>query len=484
MVKDTFKLEETHIDYVLVGKKYAYKIKKPIKFSFVDYSTLKKRHHFCQEEIRLNRRYSPTIYLGVTKIKDPNGKIIDYAVKMKSFKPEERLDYLLSHNKVNAKMIAQIAQLLANFHQHAIPAHKRESGTITTISKVINDNFRNIYRCQDKVLAAKDDKTIKKHLFSFLSRHHHLFEQRKREGKIKDLHGDLHSENLYYRHRPYLLDCVEFNSTFRFIDSAAEMGMLLMSFDFAGQEELGLILLSEYLKRTEDFSLLPLLNFYKCHYAVVRGMVDNMNGKRARAKQHYQLALHYAAAKPTVFVLTGVIGTGKSFLAQKLAENLDCKLLRSDAIRKELAHFPVNEHPTEKERDTLYNNQLTIKVYQELYRRAKQLLKRGFNVVLDATYNKASLRTSLRKIVGKQILFIAVTTGGKTIRQRLKNRRHDISDARPWLLSEFLQSYEAPTEISKEQIITINNTGNKATVVKTLITEKKLLGTATSVAGS
>lgn len=402
--------EETHIDDVLIGPRFAYKIKKPVKFSFVDYSTLAKRKHFCQEEVRLNRRYAPSIYLGVVPIRH-QGEIIEYAVKMKALPHRRRVDQLLARRQLTPAMIDKIAAMIANFHRRARPARPRR------LKKIIRQNFQLIQA-----------RPLEHYLLGFLKNHNPFH-------NVRDLHGDLHTENIYYDQRPYLLDCVEFNADFRFIDTAAEISYLLMDLEFRGAPALARRFLQSYLKQTKDFGVLPLLNFYKCHYASVRGMVNTLEKRPGIARRYLRLAKKYARAKPLILAVSGLIGTGKSTLAKNLAATLGYKLIRSDELRKHLPGRPD------------YSLAGRLRVYRALFLRANKLLQKGENVILDASFSRKVFRAGLKSLSGGRLVLIETSLSKTAILKRLLARRRGLSDARARDFRSFVANFELIKEL-------------------------------------
>ncbi|MFA4858020.1 MAG: AAA family ATPase [Candidatus Margulisiibacteriota bacterium] len=455
MVKTKF--EETHISQALIGPRYTYKIKKPVKFNFVDYSTLAKRKHFCLEEVRLNRRYSPSMYLGVVRLN--NG---EYAVKMKTLPAEKRLDKLLTKNQVTPQMIKRLAQVVWHFHRKA-KAIKGKFGSAKLLRGVFYGNFQTTSKFVGKVISRRLDQQIQAYLLHFLDLHPDWFAQRIRAGKIRDLHGDLHSENIFYHKKPYIFDCIEFNSDFRYIDCAAEISFLIMDLECRGKNKLADLFLETYLKTSCDQDCRKLLNFYKCHYAYIRGSVLCLAGDFKLAAQHFKLAGQYIKTKPYLLAVGGIIGTGKSTLAKGLAEKWGAIWLRSDEIRKKLAGKlnPANTpHPRRNRpgfKQGIYSPGFTQKTYRAMLAAAEKFLRNGENVVLDASFSKRVFRKNLLRLVRRvkaNFKFLETVASSKTILRRLKKRKKDISDAGPWLLNQFKQNYEPPTEMPVIKIVT------------------------------
>jgi aminoglycoside phosphotransferase family enzyme/predicted kinase len=438
-LKKDYLFKETHIDYLLIGKDYTYKIKKTIKFPFIDYSTLAKRKHFCQEELRLNRRYSPKIYLGVVPIKNQKGKLVDYAVKMKTLPIKRSLDILIKQNKVTKKMIVALADEVWRFHQKAakgpqIAAHGRPA-YLLEVNRLL---FSDIHTAGNKIIGPDLANIFKTHFDNFINQHQQLLNSRIKNRKIRDLHGDLHLGNIFYTNRPIIFDCIEFNTRYRYIDLAQEISFILMDLEAYGRPDLANTFLSRYLRNCHDYSIISLIHFYKCHYACVSGYVHNLAKKNVLARKYYKLAAQYA--QPQLIAIGGVIGAGKSTLAQQLAKELGAKLLRSDEIRTDKSYSPT----------------AIKKNYQTLLKLAADLLSKGETVILDATFSKRLYRQELQRTARQtktNLLFIELTAPKSVLLKRLKGRQNDLSDAGPKLLNSFLKDYEPPVELSKISLL-------------------------------
>ena len=461
------KIEETHISWVIVGLHFTYKIKKPVKFNFLDFSTLEKRKHFCNEEIKLNQRYSPSIYLKVMPI-SINGSIVDYAVKMKTLPPEKRLDKLITKNKATPSMIKKIAEEIWHFHSKAKASDNISNfGKPDHLRKIYNKDFNSLSHFVGKNISGKEYGQLYHFMNNFLINNKTFFLSRIKEKAIRDRHGDLHSENIFYHNKPYIFDCIEFNPNFRYIDSAAEISFLVMDLEFRKKEELAKIFLNAYLNKSKDYDLLKLLTFYKCHYACVEGLVNILSGNYKKAKEYFKLALRYT--KPYLIAVGGIIGTGKSTLAMGLAEKLGAFLLRSDIVRKKLAKVPLYDHSGSEFNKSIYSKVFTQKTYQALFSSAVQALGQGQNVVLDASFSKKHFRKQLVRLAQRNnvdFLFIETSAPDKIILKQLKQRKREISDAGSKLLAPFKKSYEAPEEIPVLNRFRIKTIGKKENTLK------------------
>lgn len=271
-----YDLIETHISWVLLGD-FVYKIKKPVKFSFLDFSTLDKRKFLCEEEVRLNRRLSPDVYLGVVPVTDSgiegDGEPIGYAIKMRRLPQDKRMDTLLREGKVLGEHVQEIAAIVAEFHNRIDTITEKKYGSADVVKAQIDDlaHFRDTIEgaCGlgeevDFILAKSDE---------FISRSRKLLEKRQDEGKVKDCHGDLHSANIFITDKITIFDCIEFSRDFRFVDTASEVAFMAMDLDAFGREDLSAFFVESYVKLSGDTGLPELLQLYKCYRANVRAKI-------------------------------------------------------------------------------------------------------------------------------------------------------------------------------------------------------------------
>lgn len=310
------KLLQTHISWVFLTGKYAYKVKKPVNFGFLDFSTLRKRKFYCEQELKLNRRLAPELYINVLPIVEfdnkikigGKGKIIDFALVMNEIPQEQLMSALLRKNKVTKSIIKKIAKIIAIFHKENYPKVKKKYKSIKIIKYNWDENFEQSKPFIKKTISKFDFEFIKSQVNKFFKKNNDLFQRRVKENKIKWCHGDLHSGNIFItkKNKIYIFDCIEFNERFASQDVANEVAFLAMDLDFWDKKDLSYYFVQMYLKYTEDEELLSLLNFYKCYRAFVRGKVisfqtENKSIKKneqkkaaMEAKKYFKLALNYA----------------------------------------------------------------------------------------------------------------------------------------------------------------------------------------------
>jgi aminoglycoside phosphotransferase family enzyme/predicted kinase len=452
-------LVQTHISYVFLAGEHVYKIKKPLRFSFLDFSTLRLRRHYCAEEVRLNRRLAPHMYRGVVSVCPADGtyrlaaeddpQAIEYAVHMNRIPDDRILTALLDTGRVSDEMIDALADRLAAFH--AAAAHSpaiTANGDPERIGNLLEENFSAVRPFRDRIISAFDDDAIRSFSGNFLSAQKALFRRRQRQHRIRDCHGDLHSEHICFTDPLVIFDCIEFNERFRHCDVASEIAFLAMDLDYHERPDLAERFASHYCEVTGDAEVLRLLAFYKCYRAYVRGKVDSLKsaeedvdpGDRKTAfrsaERHFALAYRYTwADDPRLVVIGGLSGTGKSTLASALSTRTGFERINSDVVRKELAGLSPNHRPSEAEVSWLYGAAQSERTYGALYERASKALATGRGVILDATFQRRADREIARSLASGQgvaHLIVECRASEEEVRTRLRQRERrgdDPSDA-------------------------------------------------------
>jgi aminoglycoside phosphotransferase family enzyme len=307
-------LMQTQMSFLFLTGDYVYKVKKPVDLGYLDYTTLEKRRFFCQQELKLNRRLCPDIYLEVVPIVQHQGKIllggkgevVESAVKMRQLPPQHMMDVLLSKNQVSEGMVRQVAQKLVDFHQQAeTNAEISRYGSLSTILINTEENFTQTQKYIGVSVSQEQYQSIKAYTDSFAEQNIRLFKKRVKEGRIRDCHGDLHSAHICFIDGICIYDCIEFNDRFRYCDVASEIAFLAMDLDYHRHPDLSQHFIDAYVKSSQDEELLKLLHFYKCYRAYVRGKVESFKlddphipeGEKTRAlaaaRRYFQLAESY-----------------------------------------------------------------------------------------------------------------------------------------------------------------------------------------------
>jgi uncharacterized protein len=307
-------LIQTHISFVFLTKNYVYKIKKAVNFGFLDFSTLEKRRFFCEKELELNRRLCPDIYLEVISINKSNditiageGETVEYALKMKRLPQENIMTLLLKQDKVDRKIIDEIAKIVAQFHSQAKTNPEiSQFGSLKIVKTNWDENFTQTIKYINQTIPQPQFQFIQTKINDFMEKNHPLFESRIADGRIRDCHGDLHSGNIFITDKICIFDAIEFNDRFRYSDVAADVAFLAMDLGFQQKSDLADYFINRYLAYSKDQTLRQLLSFYKCYRAYIRGKVisfklDDADIKAeekqdaiAEAGAYFKLAAEYA----------------------------------------------------------------------------------------------------------------------------------------------------------------------------------------------
>jgi aminoglycoside phosphotransferase family enzyme/predicted kinase len=443
-------LVQSHISYVLLAGERVYKVKKPVRFTFLDFSTLERRRHFCHEEVRLNRRLAPDVYLGVLAVRaddggyrlthDGDAAAVEYVIEMRRLPAERMLDQLLERNAATPAMIDGIADRLAAFHQQAAAGPAvTANGDPASVAAVLEDNYANARRFRDATISARDDDAIQRFARGFLRTHAALFRQRQAQQRIRDCHGDLHSEHICCSDPLVIFDCIEFNSQFRYCDVASEMAFLAMDLDYHGRPDLAAQLIDRYAASAGDPHLARLVPFYACYRAYVRGKVDSIKvlepevmarereAARDSARRHFALAYRYTwAYSPALVVIAGLSGTGKSAVAAALHARTGFMHLNSDVIRKRLAGLPVDVPAKPSAYDAgIYTPEFSARTYHTMLEEAARSLAAGRGAILDATFRLRGGRDAARALARRHavpFLLVDCRCEDAAVRRRLQRR--------------------------------------------------------------
>lgn len=473
----TVELLQTHISFVFIAGDYVYKVKKPVNFGFLDFTTLEKRQFYCEEELRLNKRLAPNIYLDVAPItRDEQGRlaldgskdVVDYAVRMKKIPQDTMLKNLLARGKADAQIMDAVAQKIARFHQEAETGGViDEMGSIKTIRRNHEENFAQTEKYVDVTIPAYQYRFIKDYVERFLDVKKPLLEKRIADHKIRDCHGDLHLEHICIADEIIVFDCIEFNDRFRMSDVAAEVAFLTMDLDYNGYPSQAQEFAQAYLKYSGDADMCSLLNFYRCYYAYVRGKVISFRldqkeipeAERAEIKKtalkYFDLAYTYAARleKPVLMLTAGLIGSGKSYQARYLAQRLGAEVIRTDVLRKELLSIAPAEKHHEAFGQGIYTKDITQKTYEKAVDLAADKIKQGKPVIIDASFkgrSERALAVNLAARLHAPLYVIECVCPDDVVKMRLEKRmleNDNPSDGRWEILQEQKKQYEAINEI-------------------------------------
>ena len=485
---------ETHISHLLLVGEFVYKIKKPVDLGFLDFSTLERRCLCCEEELRLNRRLAPELYLETVRItgspRQPQlngeGETLEYAVKMRRFRQRA----LLSHTLPDLDEISLLARQIAAFHRDIPPAPADSPwGTPDEVLQPMEENFSLIRKLRNPLLEIERLDNLQNWTESCLQEMSALLEERREAGMIRECHGDLHLNNITrFEGRLMPFDGIEFNPALRWIDTLSDLAFLLMDLQHRGMAEAANLLLNEYLELTGDYAGLPLLPFYLLYRAMVRAKVCAIRFcqsdiERQEAEQqldeyrrYLNLAESIVANPPSALLLThGVSGSGKSHAAGWLAGQLMAIRIRSDVERKRL--FPGDSESVKQQR---YSAGASATTYAHLLALAGRLLRAGYSVIVDAAFLKAAQRQSfldLARSLQTPVLILHCHASDALLRQRITRRASAANDASEAdltvLRSQQEQSEELTTSERRQSIHVDSETfpppGLMATVLQRLM---------------
>ncbi len=446
-------LIETHISWIVLAGKLAYKVKKPVKFDFLDYSTLELRRQQCDRELEIGRRYAPEIYLAVVPIRDQDhqlsfggsvGSIIDYAVQMRQFDQACLLDQLLAAGQVTSAEMDALAAQLARYHAEAPRAYLDAAEAASRSIQPALDNFD--YLSQH--LSSPQSELGLGELQAWTKRQadgmRDWFAERAAAGFVRDCHGDLHLNNLLRIDGRFLsFDPIEFNDRLSQIDTINEAAFLMMELHEHGYRSHAHRFINQYLEETSDYEGLRALPFYLVYRAMVRAKVDLIRHTQTAGSQQTILTnvgqryVQYAERviarpPPALWIMHGFSGSGKSTVAMRLVEERGWIRLRSDVIRKQLLGIEPLQRTPQARLGEAYTLDLTACVFDRLAELSEQVLSAGFGAIADATFLKRSQRQRFADLAARLSIPFQIVDCSAPIaelRRRLGQRGPDPSDA-------------------------------------------------------
>ena len=472
-----FEVIETHISWVLLTGPFAYKIKKPVNFGFLDFSTLEKRHQCCLEELRLNRRLAPHIYADVIEIRgskdNPSIKgddeIVEYAIKMHQFSQSAQLDRVLERQELKPSHINNMARTVADFHQRIDIADPQSSfGDFEHIAQPIRENFDQIEGSIhiDEIQETLTD--LRSWCEYELRRLGNVIKQRKANGFIRECHGDMHLRNMAIIHGEIVIfDCIEFNKNLSYIDVISEVAFIIMDLEDRHQYHLAQHFLNDYLEYTGDYEGLQLLQLYKVYRAMVRAKVAALRTTQEQINsseyalafsdiiQYLQLAASYTHRESACLLINyGLSGSGKTTNTRLLTGKFNAIQLRSDVERKRIFAHADNED--------IYTSQANDQTYARLQELATIILDLGYSVIIDAAHLQSQRRQQFITLAEKQHvpwLIMSYKASPDILRKRIKQRlkdQQDASDADLDVLELQLETCEPLSKQELERTLVIN----------------------------
>jgi aminoglycoside phosphotransferase family enzyme/predicted kinase len=446
---------ETHISYVILTGRYAYKIKKAVDLGFLDFTTLERRRFFCEEELRLNVRTAPDLYLRVVpvcgSVQAPrigaDGEAIEYAVTMREFPQDALADRLLARGQFTAEHVDSLAGEIAGFHRAALRAQENDPwGAPVTVAADAAQNFSQMRAAGVPAASMEALDRLEAWSLQEHARLRDVFAQRKREGAVRECHGDLHLGNIALLDgQPRIFDCVEFNPAFRWIDVMNEIAFPVMDLHAGGRADLAARLLDAWLERTGDYGGLRVLRYYVVYRAMVRAKVARMRARQMdraapdsadlEQKVHRYLTLAEEQARATgrfVVLAHGLSGSGKTTLSQTLLELTGAVRIRSDVERKRMRGLEARARTGADVGRGLYAAGATEATYARLLEIAAAIVDAGYGVIVDATFLHYEQRARFRALAdgaGARFLIIDFQADEALLRERVVERGRSGEDA-------------------------------------------------------
>jgi aminoglycoside phosphotransferase family enzyme/predicted kinase len=481
-------LIETHISWVFLAPTEVFKVKRPVDLGFLDFTTVDKRREACDAEVRLNRRLAPGVYLGVVPITVDQagahaiggaGRIVDWAVHMRRLSIDERADRRLQEGVLSSSQIDELAERVARFHAAArCDAETSRHGEVQTIRRNVEENFAQTRDSIGEYLDPAQAEEIEQWQLQALA-DEACFQARIQAGRVRDGHGDLRLEHVYFRQDGSIaiIDCIEFNDRFRYGDVCADVAFLSMDLAWHGRVDLAERLLARYARESNDYDLYSVVNFYESYRAFVRGKVASLlaadpeasaearSRAAVEARRYFVLSLAFERpplVPPRVVAVGGMIASGKSRTAATIGELISAPVLSSDRTRKQL----MGRRPTNSLRSEAWSGayapKMTDLVYEELWRLARTIVRSGRPVVIDASFRTEAMRDAARNVAkayGVPFLFVECVAPRKLTLERLaarEEREAHESDARIDLLEEFERRFEPIDELAASEHVKLD----------------------------
>lgn len=484
-------LVETHISWVFLTGQYVYKIKKPVLFTFVDFSTLEKRRWFCEEEVRLNRRLAPQLYLGVVSITgspsdprmDGEGTPFECAVKMKQFLPDQEFHKLLEAGELHEHVVSQLAIDIGAFHSRIEPAGDPSPyGEPEMVWRPVAECFEDIPLAALPVRIQSCVQEIKEWTNQEWERLRPVLGQRKSSGHIRECHGDLHLGNIaLFEGRICVFDALEFEPRLRWIDVISEVAFLVMDLESKDRVDLAYWFLNCYLEVTGDYAGMRVFRLYEVYRALVRAKVAGLRlaqvvpGSPAWENIHAEMVRYVKLAHrlimpppPMLMLMHGVSGTGKTTVSTEVVKALGAVRVRSDVERKRIHAEQCEKVVGQGISESLYAPAMTQTTYNRLWDLASTMLQAGYPVVVDATFLEGNQRQSFIGLAYERhvpVVILDVWAPDDVLAERIARRskqRTDASDATIGVLEQQKVKEEPLTEVERHSAIRLDSTDLQA----------------------
>lgn len=482
----------THISDVFLAGDFAYKVKKPVNFGFCDFSTPELRERLSHRELELNQRLSDGVYLSVEPVNldeatgrygiGGSGETVDWALKMRRLSVEDQLDTALDQERAGATEIRRIGRLLADFHRDAPPA-PAEYGTVEAVSHIVLGNLDRVAEHARPELDREAFANISAYSRAFLDHRGTLIEQRRAANMPRMCHGDLHAGNIFFEQRSgdapaiQVIDCIEFNDSFVYVDPVADLAFLSMDLKRIGRRDLADELMNSYLAASGDEGAKPLMPFYESYRAMVRCMASSIMAQQSdgearsrhteNASEYLRLATEILARDRPQFlaVTAGVTGSGKSTVAGLVARKWNAVHLQTDAIRRELAGIGPTERSGSEAFGGIYTAEMSRRTYEELRSRAAAALAEGKSVIMDGTHLQRRFRESSLDIgrrAGVMTLVLECSLSHPEAIDRLERRYasgESVSEGRPEIHARHIKTWQPVADDEADAVARIDTDG-------------------------
>ncbi|TVS14536.1 MAG: aminoglycoside phosphotransferase [Planctomycetaceae bacterium] len=479
------KLLQTHMSWILLADQHAYKIKKPVDLGFADFTSLEKRRYFCEEELRVNRRLAPDLYLAVLPItgtcQSPvvggDGEPIEYAVYMKQFPQRELLPHVLERGELGPQHVESLARDIAEFHRVVeVDRERGRFGDPENVWRPMQANLHHFEQSLDDAALRTELQQLQRWSENEFTEKRNDFAARKRDGFIRECHGDMHLGNMFRDGNSItIFDGIEFNETFRWIDVLNEVAFLVMDLKYRGRADLAHRFLNAYLERTGDYQGLVVFPFYQVYRALVRAKVKDIRSSQAQLAARARAALQNQvrdyldlAAKctraphPRLLITHGVAGTGKTRGTDPLVDQLGVIRIRSDIERKRQFGYQHLDRTNSPVGRGIYSSEITDQTYQRLADLVSTVIQAGFSAIADGTFLLRSHRDLLRRMaqkLGVPFRILDFHAHPETIRQRIverQRRKAGASEADLKVLARQLQTQQPLASDEQDAVISID----------------------------
>lgn len=475
---------DTHISAVFLTGEWVYKIKKPVRFDFLDFTKPEDRRYYCEQEIILNQRLSRDIYREVVIIyQDEAGRVsfelggeeAEYAVKMRQLPDTANLKHILtSGGTVHPEKIRRVAENLSEFYKNAVQSSDIDTyGDLDNLSYNLEETISEIDPFADEFPDREQWEFICQVSRNFLKNREALFKHRIRTGRIRDGHGDLKPDHVYFYKGIQIIDCIEFNNRFRYGDSALDLSFLHMELDHLGHADLGRELLKTYAVHADDREFYALIDYYCAYRALVRVKIcsislegaddERKNFLRKEIRLYFKQAFRHCIlfGRPTLWVFFGPPASGKSTLAELTGESIFLPVFRSDVVRKQ--EMPVSDEAGgESFNEGIYRESMRDHIYTHLLALAQDNLKKGASAILDATFSKTRWRDAVRRLAADtdaNLIFVHCTASNEALLNRLNQRETGSdgeSDARAAHFDDLMANFEPVVETDQDTLISVD----------------------------